>query len=84
MGSVAIPTQSFNFTLDNTPPTLSAKLESPEIIKNGMYTNEKEVVVLLHVEEPHLDLTTLKVTDNAIEQKVSWKDSAGGVKDACG
>ena len=81
-GGYETVTQSFNFTLDNTPPTLSAKLESPEIIKNGMYTNEKEVVVLLHVEEPHLDLTTLKVTDNAIEQKVSWKDSAGGVKDA--
>ncbi len=70
------------FTIDNTPPTLSAKLESPEIIKNGMYTNEKEVVVLLHVEDPHLDLNKLKVYDNAIEQKVSWKDSAGGVKDA--
>ena len=72
--------QTLTFTVDNTSPVVTAEFDDPGIIKNGKYTKESTVKVVLYASDLHLNQKSLVVADNGKKKNVTWEESpAGGV-----
>ena len=70
--------QSLTFIVDNTPPEVSVDFADSSIIRNGKYTNEETVKVILYADDAYLDDSSLVVADNGVKKGVSWEESPAG------
>lgn len=74
--SETVPSKSVSFIVDNAPPVVSATIRNAkDIIRNGKYTNEENVGVILTVSDANVAEKNIFVTLDGKAQSVEWTEN---------